>query len=64
LVGEDGQEAPGAYSAMSRAHAMSGGGRRDRLLPTSDPAIGDFEDAVIGWYGETPEDLIGFTSIA
>lgn len=32
---------------------------------TGDPSIGDFDDAVIlGRYGETPDDLVSFTSVA
>lgn len=32
---------------------------------TGDPSIGEFEDAVIlGRYGETPDDLVSFTSMA
>ena len=50
---------------MSRARAMIG--RKAGAIAfrrTGDPALGDFEDAVIlGRYGETPEDLASFTSV-
>ena len=66
LVAEPGQEAPSEHSAMSRARAMIG--RKAGAVAfsrTGDPAIGDFEDAVIlGRYGETPDDLVGITSVA
>ena len=66
LVAEGGQEAPSEHSAMSRARAMVG--RKAGAVAfsrTGDPGMGDFADAVIlGRYGETPDDLIGFTSVA
>ena len=66
LVAEEGQEAPSEHSAMSRARAMIG--RKAGAVAFSrmgDPAIGDFEDAMIlGRYGETPDDLVSFTSVA
>ena len=66
LVAETGQEAPSEHSAMSRARAMIG--RKAGAVAfsrTGDPAIGEFDDAVIlGRYGETPDDLIGITSVA
>ena len=65
LIAEDGQEAPSAHSAMSRARAMVG--RKVGAIAfsrTGDPAIGDFDDAVIlGRYGETPDDILGLTSV-
>ncbi len=61
LVAEEGQEAPSEHSAMSRARAMIG--RKAGAVAfrrTGDPALGDFDDAVIlGRYGETPSDLTG-----
>lgn len=66
LVAEEGQEAPSEHSAMSRAGAMIG--RKPGAVAfsrTGDPAIGEFDDAVIlGRYGETPDDLVSFTSVA
>ena len=62
LVAEAGQEAPSEHSAVSRARVLVG--RKVGAVAfsrTGDPAIGAFEDAVIlGRYGETPDDLIGF----
>lgn len=60
------QEAPSEHSAMARAR---------RLLDTKagviafrrtgDPQLGEFDDAeILGRYGETPDDLVSFTSIA
>ena len=61
LVAEEGQEAPSEHSAMTRARLMVG--RKAgavAFLRTGDPALGNFEDAVIlGRYGETPNDLAG-----
>ena len=50
---------------MSRARAMIG--RKAGAIAlgrTDDRTIGEFDDAVIlGRYGETPDDLIGITSV-
>lgn len=65
LIAEQGQEAPSERAAMSRARAMIGR-KADAIAfrRTGDPALGDFEDAVIlGRYGETPDDLASFTSL-
>ncbi len=64
LVAEMGVEAQSVFSAQRCAQAMlakkSGAVAFSR---TGDPAIGEFEDAVIlGRYGETPEDLLAFTA--
>ena len=65
LVAEQAAEAPSEHSAMSRARAMIG--RKVGAIAfsrTGDPALGDFDDAVIlGRYGETPDDLTSFTMI-
>ena len=65
LIAEQGQEAPSEHAAMSRARAMIG--RKAGAIAfrrTGEPALGDFEDAVIlGRYGETPDDLASFTSV-
>lgn len=59
LVAEDGQEAPTAFAAQRRAQAMVG--RKAGAVAfsrTGDPAVGEFDDAVIlGRYGEAPDDL-------
>ena len=66
LVAEEGQEAPSEHSAMSRARGMIG--RKAGAVAfrrTGDPRLGEFDDAVIlGRYGETPNDLTSFTSMA
>ena len=66
LVAEEGQEVPSEHAALSRARAMIG--RKTGAVAfkrTGDPALGDFDDAVIlGRYGETPADLVSFTSVA
>lgn len=66
LVAEEAAEAPNGHSATSRARSMVG--RKAGAIAfsrTGDPALGDFEDAVIlGRYGETPADLTSFTSVA
>lgn len=60
LVAEDGQEAPNAFAAQRRAQAMVG--RKVGAIAfsrTGDPAIGEFDEAVIlGRYGDAPEDLM------
>lgn len=65
LIAEQGQEAPSEHAAMTRARAMIG--RKAGVIAfrrTGDPALGDFEDAVIlGRYGETPDDLASFTGV-
>lgn len=65
LVAEQAVEAPSEHSAMSRARAIVG--RKIGTVAfsrTGDPALGDFDDAVIlGRYGETPDDLTSFTMI-
>lgn len=65
LIAEQGQEAPSEHAAMTRARAMIG--RKAGAIAfrrTGNPALGDFEDAVIlGRYGETPDDLASFTSV-
>lgn len=63
LVAEEGIEAQSAFSAQRRAQAMlpvkAGAVAFSR---TGDPAIGEFEDAIVlGRYGETPNDLLAFT---
>jgi hypothetical protein len=59
LVAEEGVEAPSAFSAQRRAQAMLG--KKAGAIAfsrTGDPAIGEFQDAVIlGRYGEVPGDL-------
>ena len=59
LIAEDGVEAPSAFSAQRRAQAMLG--KKAGAIAfsrTGDPAIGEFQDAVIlGLYGEVPGDL-------
>ena len=64
LIAEDGQEAPSAWSAQSRARAMVG--RKAGAIAfsrTGDPQTGDFADAeILGRYGETPADLLAFTT--
>ena len=66
LVAEQAAEAPSAHSAMSRARNMVG--RKIGAVAfsrTGDPALGDFDDAVIlGRYGETPADLTCFTMVS
>ena len=56
LIAEDGVEAPSAFSAQRRAQAMLG--KKAGAIAfsrTGDPAIGEFQDAVIlGLYGEVP----------
>ena len=53
----------GAYMCEKEAVTTKAGAIAFRR--TGDPALGDFEDAVIlGRYGETPDDLAGFTSLA
>lgn len=63
LVAEEGVEAPNAFSAQRRAQAILG--KKVGAVAfsrTGDPAIGEFEDAVIlGRYGETPNDLAAWT---
>jgi hypothetical protein len=58
LVAEEGQEAPTAAAAQRRAQAMIG--RKAGAIAFSrsgDPAIGEFEDAIIlGRYGDAPDD--------
>ncbi len=65
LVAEPGQEAPSEHAALSRARAMVG--RKAGAIAfsrTGDPAIGDFEDAVIlGRYGDTA-DLTEFGTVS
>lgn len=65
LIAQQGQEAPSEHAAMSRARAMLG--QKAGVIAfrrTGDPAVGDFEDAVIlGRYGQTPDDLASFTSL-
>lgn len=59
LVAEEGQEAPSAFAAQRRAQALVG--RKLGAIAfsrTGNPAIGEFEDAVVlGRYGEAPDDL-------
>ena len=59
LVAEDGQEAPNAFAAQRRAQALVG--RKAGAIAfsrTGDPAMGEFEDAVVlGRFGEAPDDL-------
>lgn len=59
LVAEEGQEAPTAFAAQRRAQAMlTRSVGAVAFSRSGDPAIGEFEDAVIlGRYGETPRDL-------
>ena len=63
LVAEEGVEAQSAISAQRRAQAMVG--KKVGAVAfsrTGDPAIGEFEDAVVlGRYGDTPTDLLAFT---
>jgi hypothetical protein len=60
FVAEDGQEAPNAFAAQRRAQAMVG--RKVGAIAfsrTGDPALGEFDEAVIlGRYGDAPEDLM------
>ena len=63
LVAEEAKEAPSGYAAMARARAMVGVKAGAIVFArTGDPALGDFDDAVIlGRYGEVPFDLDVFT---
>lgn len=63
LVAEEGVEAQSAFSAQRRAQAMVGKkAGAVAFSRTGDPAVGEFEDAVIlGRYGDTPVDLLAFT---
>ena len=60
LIAEEGAEAPSAFSAQRRAQARVG--KKVGAIAfsrTGDPAIGEFEDAVIiGQYGEVPSDVL------
>ena len=64
LRAEDGIEAPSEQSAMSRARALvSRKAGAVAFRRSGDPALGEFDDAVIlGRYGETPADLETFTN--
>ena len=66
LVAEQGQEVHSENTAVARARAMIGSKvGAVAFRRTGNPSLGDFDDAVIlGRYGETPADLVGFTSIA
>lgn len=59
LVAEDGQEAPSAFAAQRRAQALIG--KKAGAIAfsrTGDPAIGEFDDAVVlSRFGEVPDDL-------
>lgn len=59
LIAEEGIEAPTAFAAQRRALALVGTKAGAIAFSRSgDPAIGEFEDAVIiGRYGEVPGDL-------
>ena len=59
LVAEDGQEAPSAFAAQRRAQALvSKKAGAIAFSRSGDPAVGEFEDAVVlGRYGEAPDDL-------
>lgn len=63
LVAEEGKEAPNGFAAKARACAMIGPkAGAIAFSRTGDPAMGDFEDAVIlGRYGEVPGDLDALT---
>ena len=65
LIAEDGQEAPNAFAAQRRAQAMVG--RKVGAIAfsrTGDPAIGEFDEAVIlGRYGDAPEDLMSLMEV-
>ncbi len=59
LVAEEGREAPSAFAAKWQAQALVG--KKPGAIAfsrTGDPAVGEFEDAVVlGCYGEAPEDI-------
>ena len=65
LVAETGQEAPSEHSAVSRARAMVGQkAGAIAFSRTGDPALGDFDDAVIlGRFGDTA-DLTEFGTVS
>lgn len=66
LIAEEAAEAPSAHSAVSRARAAAE--RKAGAIAftrTGDPELGEFEDAVIlAKFGDVPDDLAGFTSMA
>jgi predicted Fe-Mo cluster-binding NifX family protein len=68
LSASEGIEASSAESARRRAAAMVGVKTTVGAVAFSrsgDPALGDFEDAVVlGAYGEVPDDLRASTSSA
>ena len=65
LIAEEAMEAPNEHVAISRARSIAD--RKAGAIAfrrTGDPGLGEFEDAVIlGRYGDTPDDLAGFTSM-
>ena len=66
LIAEQGQEVHSEGTATARARAFIGSkAGAIAFRRTGNPSLGDFEDAVIlGRYGETPADLVSFTSLA
>lgn len=58
LVAEEGQEAPTAAAAQRRAQGLIGKKAGAIAFSRSgDPAVGEFEDAVVlGRYGDAPDD--------
>lgn len=66
LVAEEGQEVPSEQSAMARARRfLETKAGAIAFRRTGDPQLGDFDDAeILGRYGETPDDLVSFTSVA
>ncbi len=65
LIAEEGIEAQTVIPAQRRAQAMlAKKAAAVAFSRTGDPAMGEFEDAVIlGCYGETPSDLMAFTDV-
>ena len=65
LIAEDGQEAPNAFAAQRRAQTIVG--KKVGAFAFSrkgDPAIGEFDEAVIlGRYGDAPEDLMSLMEV-
>lgn len=63
LIAEEAVEAQSAFSAQRCAQALiAKKAGAIAFSRTGDPALGEFEDAVIlGRYGETPADLLAFT---
>ncbi len=63
LVADEAIEAPSANAARGQAERVARAkGGAVAFSRTGDPALGEFEDAILpGRYGEVPEDIAEFT---